>query len=311
MRGAGALVRVEVPATSANLGPGFDCLGLALDICNMVEIEEAPGGRVKVEIAGEGAGDLAADAANLVATAAERVFSAAGRRPAGFHLRLENAIPVARGLGSSSAAIVGGMVAANALLGAPLSNDEILQLAFELEGHPDNVAPALLGGLTVACVSGSRALALRLDPPAGLPLAVLVPERPLATAEARRVLPTEIPRADAIFNVQRACLLLAALGDGRTDLLAEALQDRLHQPYRAALLPGLAEVLAAARRPGLLGACLSGSGSSVLCFLDPQASPEARQQGARALAAVFEGRDIPCRVLFTAPSAHGARLVAR
>ncbi len=317
------MVRVRVPATSANLGPGFDCLGMALDLHNTVEMEATAGG-VEVTAEGEGAEALAGAAENLVVSAARRLFAAAGREPAGFRLRLINTVPLARGLGSSATAIVGGLVAANALLANPLDTLDVLDLAVELEGHPDNVTPALLGGVTASCLIGAsdgaraaagegggrRSVFARFDPPEGLSVAVIVPERPLPTAEARAVLPRQVDRGDAVFNLQRACLMVAALRDGRFDLLAAALDDRLHQPYRATLLPGLAEALAEARRePALLGACLSGSGSSVLVFLAP-----GREDGwpaaVDAVADAFRRRGVPCRTLFTRPSPRGAAVDA-
>lgn len=307
------MVRVRVPATSANLGPGFDCLGMALDLHNTVEMETTAGG-VRVTAEGEGAEALAGAAENLVLTAARRLFAAAGRAPAGLRLHLTNTVPLARGLGSSATAIVGGLAAANALLGNPLDILDVLDLAVELEGHPDNVTPALLGGVTASCLTegagagpgGRRSVFARFDPPEGLALAVIVPERPLPTAEARAVLPRQVDRGDAVFNLQRACLMVAALRDGRFDLLAAALDDRLHQPYRATLLPGLSEALGQARRePALLGACLSGSGSSVLVFLRPD--EEGAWPGAvDAVADAFRRRGVPCRTLFTRPSPRGA-----
>lgn len=311
------MIRVRVPATSANLGPGFDCLGMALAIYNTIEMDEAPAEGVQVSVAGEGAEALSGAAGNMVAEAAERLFRAAGRRPRGLRLRVENAYPVARGLGSSAAAIVGGLVAANAMVGSPLGTDGLLDLAVEMEGHPDNVTPALLGGVTVACTvrdgagqdGGARTVYARFDPPPGLRLALVIPERPLSTAEARAALPAAVPRADAVFNLQRACLLVASLQAGRTDLLGLALDDRLHQPYRAGLLPGLAEALAAARRPGLLGGCLSGSGSTVLLFLDP--GEEALWgEAVDAVAGAFRRNGIACQVRFVSPSAAGAHVVA-
>lgn len=304
------MVRVRVPATSANLGPGFDCLGMALDLHNTVEMETTAGG-VRVTAEGEGAEALAGAAENLVLAAARRLFAAAGREPAGLRLHLANTVPLARGLGSSATAIVGGLTAANALLGNPLDILDVLDLAVELEGHPDNVTPALLGGVTASCTSdpaagGRRSVFARFDPPDGLSVAVIVPERPLPTAEARAVLPRQVDRGDAVFNLQRACLMVAALRDGRFDLLAAALEDRLHQPYRATLLPGLSEALEQARRePGLLGACLSGSGSSVLVFLAP-GREGAWAAGVDAVADAFRRRGVPCRTLFTRPSPRGA-----
>jgi len=255
-------VRVRVPATSANLGPGFDALGLALGLHNEVILEEADGVSVRVE--GEGAGRLDDDAKNVVARGVALGFEVAGRPFRGGRLRCVNRIPLSRGLGSSAAAWVGGLVAANALLGEPLDRDALLTAAARAEGHPDNVAAALLGGLTVSCADGARVTAVSLPVPREVAWVVLLPEAESSTREARAVLPDSVPRADAVFNVQRVSLLLAALGAGRLDLLGLAMQDRLHQPYRQRLFPWMEAVAAAGRRAGALGCVLSGAGPSML-----------------------------------------------
>lgn len=255
-------VHVRVPATSANLGPGFDALGLALALHNEVEAAEADG--VTVRIAGEGAGRLPAGADNVVARGVRLAFDAAGRTFKGVALTCVNRIPPARGLGSSAAAWVGGLVAGNALLGDPLDRDALLTLAARAEGHPDNVAAALLGGLTVSCADDDRVIAIALPVPADVRWVVLVPAVGSSTAEARAVLPPSVPRADAVFNVQRVALLLGALATGRPALLSVALDDRLHQPYRRQLFPWMGAVAEAARGAGALGCVLSGAGPSLL-----------------------------------------------
>jgi homoserine kinase len=255
-------VRVRVPATSANLGPGFDALGLALALHNEVIGEEAD--EVAVAVEGEGAARLDAGAKNVVARGVALGFEVAGRPFRGARLRCVNRIPLSRGLGSSAAAWVGGQLAANALLGEPIDRDGLLAAATRAEGHPDNVAAALLGGLTVSCADGPRVTAVSLPLPAGIDWVVLVPETQSSTHEARAVLPDVVPRADAVFNVQRVSLLLAALGAGRADLLDLAMQDRLHQPYRRRLFPWMEEVAAAGRRAGALGCVLSGAGPCLL-----------------------------------------------
>lgn len=255
-------VRVRVPATSANLGPGFDALGLALALRNEVVAREADGVRVAVE--GEGAGRLSSGGDNVVARGVRLAFEAAGRPFKGVELTCRNRIPTARGLGSSAAAWVGGLMAGNALLGTPLSRDALLALAARAEGHPDNVAAALHGGLTVSCLVGDRVAAVTLPVPAGVAWVVLVPAVTSSTAEARGVLPVQVPRADAVFNVQRTALLLAALQAGRLDVLGDALDDRLHQPYRRRLFPWMPGVVEAARAAGALGCVLSGAGPSLL-----------------------------------------------
>jgi homoserine kinase len=267
-------VSVRVPATSANLGPGFDALGLALSLHN--EIVALPADRVTVRIEGEGVGWLPTDERNVVAQGVRLAFEHAGRPFTGCALACLNRIPTARGLGSSAAAWVGGLVAGNTLLGSPLPREALLRLAAQAEGHPDNVAAALLGGLTVSCGSDHGALAVALPVPASLRWIALVPDLSSSTADARAVLPPSVPRADAVFNVQRVALLLAALQAGQVDLLTTALDDRLHQPYRERLFPWMIEVMAAARRAGALGCVLSGAGPSLLAVVTRGASEVAR-----------------------------------
>ena len=259
---SGVRVRVDVPASSANLGPGFDALGLALALYN--EIEVVASDSVSVTVAGEGAEHLAPNERNVVVRGVRMAYEAAGRSFRGCAVTCVNRIPLARGLGSSAAAWVGGLVAGNALLGAPLDRDALLALAARAEGHPDNVAAALLGGLTVAFGGPAGARAVSLPVPAELRWIVLVPDLSMSTAEARAILPQSVRHADAVFNVQRVALLLASLQAGRTDLLSSALEDRLHEPFRLRLFPWMAEVTAAARAAGALGCVLSGAGPSLL-----------------------------------------------
>lgn len=264
-------IDVRVPATSANLGPGFDVLGLALGLYNDIVYEEAD--RVVVAVEGEGAGRLDTGADNVVARAAGMAYEAAGRRFPGATIRCVNRIPPARGLGSSAAAWVGGLVAANAALGSPLDRDAVLALACRAEGHPDNVAAALLGGLTVSCVAGDRVTAVSLPVPADIGWVVLVPETESSTREARAVLAETVSRADAVFNLQRLGLLLASIASGRAELLGLAMEDRLHQPQRQALFPWMEAVRRAALDAGALGCVLSGAGPSLLATV--RASGEA------------------------------------
>jgi homoserine kinase len=260
------LVHVRVPATSANLGPGFDALGLALALYNEVEARESEG--ITVDVRGEGAGRLPTTGDNVVARGVRLAYEAAGHPFKGVALRCVNRVPTSRGLGSSAAAWVGGLAAGNALCGGALSRDALLDLATRAEGHPDNVAAALLGGLTVSCASGDGTVtAVSLPVPVRLTWIALIPETTSSTAEARAVLPASVPRADAVFNVQRVALLLAALQSGRADALAPALDDRLHQPYRLALFPWMPAVVAAARRAGALGCVLSGAGPALLAVV--------------------------------------------
>jgi homoserine kinase len=282
-------VHVRVPATSANLGPGFDALGLALALYNEVTATEADA--VSITIAGEGVGRLPPNDHNVMVRAVRQAYEAAGRPFKGVRLACVNRVPTARGLGSSAAAWVGGLMAGNALLGGPLSRTDLLALAARAEGHPDNVAAALLGGLTVSCTLGDGSIAtVSLPVPGAVRWVVLVPEVTSATAEARAVLPATVPRGDAVFNVQRVALLLAALQAGRYDVLGTALDDRLHQPYRLRLFPWMPAVADAARAAGALGCVLSGAGPSLLAAVRDDAEVVARSMEGALAAAGVRGR---------------------
>jgi homoserine kinase len=258
-------VRVRVPATSANLGPGFDAFGLALRLYDSVTARVSAAFRVRVT--GEGAGDLAVDESHLVVRSMLAMFDRLGGRPAGIEVTCENRIPQARGLGSSSAAIVAGLLAARALVdgGAALLDDAaVLRLASELEGHPDNVAPCLLGGFTIAWVDDTGARAVRLAPADAVHPVVLVPTERGLTAHARAALPATVPHADAARNAGRAALLVHAL-TADPSLLLPATEDRLHQEYRAPGAPATYALVNALRAAGV-PAVVSGAGSSVLAF---------------------------------------------
>ena len=258
---------VRVPATTANLGPGFDALGLALGWHEVAHLA-LTGTGLEVRVTGPGAQDVPCGEDNLVVRGARAVLAATAAPERGLAVALELRVPVGRGLGSSAAAVAAGVVGTNALLGSPLPPEALVELAASVEGHPDNVAPAILGGLCAACtLATGRVLTVRLEPPPGLAAVVAIPAQPLATALARQALPATVPFADAVANVQRACLLVAALAAGRLDALGEATADRLHQPYRAHLVPGLQACLDGAAAAGALGAFLSGAGPSVLALV--------------------------------------------
>lgn len=258
-------VSVRVPASTANLGPGFDALGMALGLHNRMRfVEDAD--QVCVTVSGEGADLLSGGAENLVYRAVQRLYQEVGREAPPLNIHLENRIPVSRGLGSSSTAIVGGLVGANALLDEPLGREQVLRLAVEMEGHPDNVTPALLGGFQVTLLADGELHHLRAPTPRGLRAVVCIPEAQVSTADARRVLPSHYSREDAVFNLGRAALLVAGLLTGEFGVLRAGMQDRIHQPYRAALIPGFNQAMQAALEAGALGACLSGSGSTMLAL---------------------------------------------
>jgi homoserine kinase len=264
-------VRVRVPATSANLGPGFDALGLALARHDVVEVRALASDEVVVHVEGEGAGEVPGDESHLVVRALREALDVAGAPRTGLHLTCVNRIPHGRGLGSSASAVVAGILAARALVADPAVLDDatVLRLAGAIEGHPDNAAPALLGGATVAWVEGGPvrgARAVRLEVHPDVRATVLVPSARLATSRARGVLPETVPHTDAAFNAGRAALLVEAL-TRRPDLLLEATDDRLHQEYRADVMPASAELVRALRAEGL-AATVSGAGPTVLVLAD-------------------------------------------
>lgn len=262
-------VRVRAPATSANLGPGFDALGLAVTLYDDLSAR-ITGTEITVAVTGEGAGELPTGAEHLVARAMLATFDELGERPPGFAVECVNRIPQARGLGSSSAAIVGGVQLARALVkdGMRLLDDAgALRVAARLEGHPDNVAPCLLGGFTIAWsegIAGARAVRVATAP--GLRPTIFVPQERGLTSTARAALPLDVPHADAAFNAGRTALLVHALRDDAA-LLYAATEDRLHQGYRAEAMPGTASLVAALRSVGV-AAVVSGAGPSVLALTE-------------------------------------------
>ncbi len=296
-------IRVQIPATTANLGPGFDCLGLALGLYNTVELSVSA--ITEVHVTGEGAGQLPLSEANLVLRAANKLAAEAGINVPGWRLRQHNDIPLARGLGSSSAAIVGGLVATNELLGAEITTGGLLQLAAQIEGHPDNVAPALYGGLTVCGIEQEQVYCAPLPAPQSLAVVLAIPDFEVSTEMARRVLPDEVPFADAVFNTSHAAMALAALVSENWNLLGAAMKDRLHQPYRAELMPGMEEVIAAAVEAGAYGAALSGSGPTVVAFAGEEDSAVAE-----AMVQAFKARNIQVRTVWTSVSNQGATVLS-
>jgi homoserine kinase len=293
-------MKVLVPATTANLGPGFDCLGMALALYQEIELTEIPHG-LEIVIDGEGAAELSHDANNLILRSAQRVFDRVGYVPSGLCLRSINRIPMMGGLGSSSAAIVGGLVAANALTNDRLTNPQLLDLAIEIEGHPDNVAPALLGGLVIVAADEQGPIVDRVDVP-DLTVVVINPDLRVATKTARRILPTQIPRADAIFNAGRVALVTLALSRGDLDLLGRAMDDRLHQPLRKHLIIGYDMVLAAAKSAGAAAIAISGSGPSLIAF-----AHDRHAEIAAAMTAAFAANAIESRTWILKVDRLGAR----
>lgn len=258
--------RLRVPASSANLGPGFDSLGMALGV--YLECRFRRAGSLEIRASGRDADQIPTDETNLIWTTARRVAADVGEELPAVELEINNDIPLGKGLGSSAAALTAGVVLADQVLGLGWRPLRVLNEAARIEGHPDNVSACVLGSVVASAIdAGGSARAVRLDMPSRFGIAVVVPDFDLPTAKARAVLPDCYSREDAVFNVQRASLLVAALAAGSASAFPSALEDRFHHSYRAPLVPGLADILQL-RAPGLLGCVLSGAGPSILVFYE-------------------------------------------
>ena len=303
-------VTVRVPGTSANCGPGFDCLGLATTIYNYLDLTLIRSSKVVVEATGEGAEKIPRGRKNLAWQAVKKLLEVTGHNEfKGAIIRMKNHVPLSRGLGSSSTAIVAGLTAANEIVGSPLNRHELLKLATELEGHPDNVAPAIFGNFTVSVMDGGEVQTFSFRPRIKLKLVVAVPEFELSTKLARKVLPKKISRSDAIFNISRASMLVAALVEGREELLPLAFDDAIHQPYRKKLVPGMTEVFDAARKAGALGAAISGAGSCLIAFTSAQRGHE--DEIASAMVEAFKAHGVESKALILNVDTRGAQVLKR
>ena len=288
-------VIVKVPATSANCGPGFDSLGLACTLYNTFTYEVCKDG-LELVIDGEGKDLLSADAGNLAFAAFFKVWTKMTDQEIGLKVHMRNNIPLSRGLGSSSTAIVAGLMAANYMTGSTLTKADLVNLATEIEGHPDNVAPALLGGFTISYMEDKTAHSFSFIPAKKLKLVAVVPSMPLSTSKARAAIPTLVPHCDAVFNASRTALLIGALMSGEYNYLPAALEDKLHQPYRASLIPGMEEAFTAAKAMGAYNAIISGAGSTLMAYAPVTGNPdEIGQAMVAALAA--KGMDAIYHVL--------------
>lgn len=258
------MIKIRIPATSANLGAGFDALGLALSFYNYVGMEESD----RVEISS--ADDIAVptDESNLIYVSAKDLFEVCGKKLEGLKLRQTNNIPMARGLGSSSACIVAGLVGANTLLGNPLTTDDLVDLAAQIEGHPDNTAPALLGGIVTAVFDGRKVHWVKQEVFTKLKFVALIPDFELKTEKARACLPKEVSHKDAVYNLSRAALFSASLLTGKFENLRTAVHDKLHQPYRMELIPNCREVFDIAYTHGAYGVFISGAGPTIMAIAD-------------------------------------------
>jgi homoserine kinase len=305
------MIKIRVPATTANLGPGFDCLGMALKLYLKLEIEEIEEGLV-IEYRGEGAEKFSAKkkedtliwkSINLVL---KRAYKDIHKK--GLKIRVLNKIPITRGLGSSASAIIGGVVGAAKFYNIDLTNQEVLELALSLEGHMDNIVPALIGGLTLAYKTGKEEIKwARIETPLDLRIVLAIPEFTLNTGKMRKVLPQKVALPEATFNLSRSALLVSALQNSDWEVLAEAMEDRLHQPFRAPFIPGIEEMFSQIKKTGIAGAALSGSGPSVVS-LTKVGSEEAIS---KIMKDAFLKAGITCRILVLKADLDGTKFVSR
>ena len=293
---------IKVPATSANLGPGFDTLGLALDLWNESTFELADDFLVFIE--GEGKEKLAPGKSNMIIRAAHKLAEHVGKELTPFYVHCVNRIPTGSGLGSSAAATLTGLLAANALTESKLPDDEILCLAAELEGHPDNVAPALMGGLVAATMNEDKIIARKL-PISMFHITVVVPDFHFPTKEARNSIPKQVDIKDAVHNISRVVLLTDALRTGDLSLLGEAMADRLHQPHRLKLIPGATTAMEAAKNAGAAAVALSGAGPSLIAFSKTESNI------GPAMRAAFQSAGLRARIFELKVSTEGAKIIVK
>lgn len=257
------MIYYKIPATSANMGPGFDCMGMAFDMYNIIGMQETDSG-LSIEMRGIGSENLPTDKSNLAFTSAKYFFDNAGYSPKGLKIKIHNDIPIARGLGSSSSIIIGAMLCANEMAKTGLEKTEILNIASKLETHPDNIAPAMLGGIVVGAVNESGIMCKKILPKHDLAAVCLIPSYEIKTDDARKILPQDITMSDSIHNISRLSLMLLSLQDGDYETLKKSCSDRLHQPYRKNLIKEYDEFMDISKRYGSIASFISGSGSTLM-----------------------------------------------
>ena len=297
--------RMRIPATTANMGPGFDCIGMAFDFYNYIDFEQT-GEDGFCELSSDGeAGKIDLSKDNLIYQAYSAVFEYLNRPVLGIRMHFENNVPYSRGLGSSSAALIGGVKVANRVLGDPLSDRELLKIALRFEGHPDNIAPALLGGVVISGLDEAGEVYYRkITPPEQLHCTVIIPDYPLATKRAREVLPQEVSMKDAVYNVGRMALFIDALYTGDLKQLALAMEDKLHQPYRMQLIKGMDEIIPKAKELGALNVTISGAGPTILLVSDKEIDFSPLQK-------ILQNKGVTARITALHPVNAGAEMIER
>lgn len=295
------MIRIDVPATSANLGSGFDSLGIALTMHNKVWMEEWD----EIDIKSVDDTVIPTDESNLIYWAAHHLYSQCGKKLPGLKIRQENNIPMARGLGSSSACIVAGILGANRLLGSPFTQSELINLAAKIEGHPDNTSPAISGGLVASAIEGERVYSVSVPVSEKIAFAVMIPPFELKTEKARKVLPDLYSRQDAVYNLSRSGLMTASLFSGNLENLRVAVQDKIHQPYRSGLIENYDNVFRLSYELGSLGTYVSGAGPTIISMVD------ASDNGfAESMASHLERKGImDWRVLLLRADPNGAKII--
>lgn len=298
-------VTVTVPATTANLGAGFDCIGAALTLGNEFKFTCLNVGKTQITVTGTEAARVDTDENNLLYQAFLKLYQYIEQTPPPVKIEIKLGVPLARGLGSSATAIVGGLVGANVLAGEPLSQSQVMDLAISMEGHPDNVVPALIGGCRLAATGADRWEICDIPWHESIVPVVAIPDFELSTKEARSVLPTEVSRADAIFNIAHLGLLLRGLETGKQSWLQASLQDKLHQPYRKSLIQGYDAVSDAAIIAGAYGMVISGAGPTLLALTDTAHALDV----VAAMAQAWQKLGVNAQVRSLAIDTHGARII--
>ena len=299
------MMHIKVPATSANMGPGFDSIGVALELYNHLWFEEIEQG-VEIIVKKEHEIKIPTDKNNLIYKTMVDFFAETGNVMPGVRLIQKDDIPMVRGLGSSAACIVAGLLAANHMSGCHYSREQLAQIAAKIEGHPDNSNPALFGGMVVGALDHNEMRHVKLDLPKDLVFAIMVPDFPVSTEDSRKVLPDMYTKADAIFNASRAALLVASIYAGNYENLAMAMQDRIHQPYRSQLIPDMDRIFKAAKNYGALATYLSGAGSTLMAVLTDDKEEVFQQKMAAYLKAIPN----EWQLTLLKPDTKGAQLIA-